>query len=43
VHGPQQVLALSPSMHLGYYLVIAALVLIGLEVLFRLYQLATFL
>ncbi|KRR26785.1 hypothetical protein CQ14_20625 [Bradyrhizobium lablabi] len=30
-------------MHFGYYLMIAALVLIGLEVLYRLYQLATFL
>jgi hypothetical protein len=42
-HGPQQVLVLTPSMHFGYYLMIAALVLIGLEVLYRLYQLATFL
>jgi hypothetical protein len=30
-------------MHFGYYLMLAALVLIGLEVLYRLYQLATFL
>jgi hypothetical protein len=42
-HRPQQVLVLTPSMHFGYYLMIAALVLIGLEVLYRLYQLATFL
>jgi hypothetical protein len=30
-------------MHFGYYLMIAALVLMGLEVLYALYQLATFL
>jgi len=30
-------------MHVGYYLMIAALVLMGLEVLYALYQLATFL
>jgi hypothetical protein len=42
-HGPQQVLVSTPSMHFGYYLMIAALVLMGLEVLYRLYQLATFL
>jgi hypothetical protein len=31
------------GMHVGYYLMIAALVLMGLEVLYALYQLATFL
>ena len=31
------------GMHFGYYLMIAALVLMGLEVLYALYQLATFL
>jgi hypothetical protein len=41
--GPQQVLVLNPSMHFGYYLMIAALVLMGLEVLYALYQLSTFL
>jgi len=30
-------------MHFNYYLMIAALVLMGLEVLYALYQLATFL
>jgi hypothetical protein len=30
-------------MHFGYYLMIAALVLMGLEVLYALYQLSTFL
>jgi hypothetical protein len=30
-------------MHFGYYLVMAALVLMGLEVLYALYQLVTFL
>jgi hypothetical protein len=42
-HGPQEAFGSSPSMHFGYYLMIAALVLMGLEVLYRLYQLATFL
>jgi len=32
-----------PGMHFNYYLMIAALVLMGLEVLYALYQLATFL
>jgi hypothetical protein len=32
-----------PGMHFGYYLMIAAIVLMGLEVLYALYQLATFL
>jgi hypothetical protein len=41
--GPQAVLVSSPSMHFGYYLMIAALVLMGLEVLYALYQLSTFL
>jgi len=31
------------GMHFGYYLMIAALVLMGLEVLYALYQLVTFL
>jgi hypothetical protein len=31
------------GMHFGYYLMMAALVLMGLEVLYALYQLATFL
>jgi hypothetical protein len=31
------------GMHVGYYLMIAALLLMGLEVLYALYQLATFL
>jgi hypothetical protein len=31
------------GMHFGYYLMVAALVLMGLEVLYALYQLATFL
>jgi hypothetical protein len=30
-------------MHFGYYLMMAALILMGLEVLYALYQLATFL
>jgi hypothetical protein len=42
-HGPQEVLVSNLSMHFGYYLMIAALVLMGLEVLYALYQLATFL
>ncbi len=29
-------------MHFGFYLMIAALVLVGLEVVYALYQLATF-
>jgi hypothetical protein len=31
------------GMHFGYYLMMAALVLMGLEVLYALYQLVTFL
>jgi hypothetical protein len=42
-NGPQGAFGSSLSMHFGYYLMIAALVLMGLEVLYRLYQLATFL
>jgi hypothetical protein len=41
--GRNRYLAVKSSMHFGYYLVIAALVLMGLEVLYALYQLATFL
>jgi hypothetical protein len=47
-HGPRKLLVSGPigfksRMHFGYYLMIAALVLVGLEVLYALYQLATFL
>jgi len=40
VSGP---IGFKSRMHFGYYLMIAALVLMGLEVLYALYQLATFL
>jgi hypothetical protein len=47
-HGPRRLLVSGPigfksRMHFGYYLLIAALVLMGLEVLYALYHLATFL
>ena len=42
-HGPRKALVSKSGMHFGYYLMIAALVLMGLEVLYALYQLATFL
>jgi hypothetical protein len=42
-HRPQEVLVSRPEMHFGFYLMIAALVLMGLELLYALYQLATFL
>jgi hypothetical protein len=42
-HGPRKALVSKFRMHFGYYLMIAALVLMGLEVLYALYQLATFL
>jgi len=46
--GPRKAIGSDPigftsRMHFGYYLMIAALVLMGLEVLYALYQLATFL
>ena len=42
-HGPQKHLVSSPAMHFGFYLMIVALVLMGLQVLYALYHLATFL
>jgi hypothetical protein len=46
-HGPRKLLSdpigFKSRMHFGYYLMIAALVLMGLEVLYALYHLATFL
>jgi len=41
--GRNRYLVARSSMHVGYYLMIAALVLMGLEVLYALYQLSTFL
>jgi hypothetical protein len=38
----QQVFGCTLFMHFGFYLMIAALVLIGLEAIYSLYQLATF-
>jgi hypothetical protein len=40
--GRNRYLVVRSSMHFGYYLMIAALVLMGLEVLYALYQLSTF-
>jgi len=46
-HGPRKLfsdpIGFKSCMHFGYYLMIAALVLMGLEVLYALYHLATFL
>jgi hypothetical protein len=38
----QEAFGCTPLMHFGFYLMIAALVLIGLEAIYSLYQLATF-
>jgi hypothetical protein len=38
----QEAFGCKPFMHFGFYLMIAALVLIGLEAIYSLYQLATF-
>jgi hypothetical protein len=40
---PREALVSNLRMHFGYYLMMAALALMGLEVLYALYQLATFL
>jgi hypothetical protein len=40
--GPSGAFGFKPFMHFGYYLMIAALALVGLEVVLALYQLATF-
>jgi hypothetical protein len=37
----QEAFGCKPFMHFGFYLMIAALVLIGLEAIYSLYQLAT--
>jgi hypothetical protein len=42
-HGPQEAFGFKLLMHFGFYLMIAALVLMGLEVLYALYQLSLFL
>jgi hypothetical protein len=42
-HGSRKALVASSGMYFNYFLMIAALVLMGLEVLYALYQLATFL
>jgi hypothetical protein len=42
-HGAARGIGFKFRMHFGYYLMIAALVLMGLEVLYALYQLSTFL
>jgi hypothetical protein len=41
--GREKHLVSSPAMHFGFYLMMAALVLMGLELLYALYQLSTFL
>jgi hypothetical protein len=40
--GPLEVYGFKPIMHFGFYLMNAALVLIGLQVIYALYQLAKF-
>ena len=40
--GRKKHLVASPFMHFGFYLMMAALVLMGLEAVYALYQLATF-
>jgi hypothetical protein len=38
----QEVFGCKPFMHFGFYLMIVALVVMGLEAIYALYQLATF-
>jgi hypothetical protein len=39
---PQEIIGCKPTMHFRFYLMIAALLLIGIEAAYSLYQLASF-